>query len=559
MKKLLTVLLVLTATLMANAQTVLWQTGDAAEGGTTGASTEAYKAALTLNASVFSAVEIGDKLVITTDATKYAEFYVRGKIGGSFVNVFPNMELNSGDKAVVTTPAVCKFQLDLFKANGMQLVGSTAGWAITKVELVKGGYDQAGMDNAIWLGNFALGNYDHKIKICRRQAEQFVAGGKIEVLVEAPATTDIALEIDPEGVAFANDGLWSFNMTAPYSGTFTINADFITAIVNKGIIVKGKNLTVTRVNYIAPAAPEPPTTQTYTIWQTGDATLGNTTGTLSAQYGTALRIPASCFANLQIGDKITVSIPDVAKWSEVYINGFIDGNATKLYNQKSFTIDANHKTVSFTVSAWQTPILKNGGMAVAGSTPTWSIDKIEVEQGGYDQATVANSIWIGNKTWTADWGGGNITIAPVESMMIEPDGAIEVYATPTAESFGIMCCPMTSDTKSADYNAPWQYTSTGAKFTIAADSEFYQQVKTLQSGKTFGWGFLFKGFSMNVTQIDYTSPMSTIVGVQQAQQQAVDVYSLSGMLVRQQVASQDATTGLPAGLYIVGKKKVAVK
>ena len=39
----------------------------------------------------------------------------------------------------------------------------------------------------------------------------------------------------------------------------------------------------------------------------------------------------------------------------------------------------------------------------------------------------------------------------------------------------------------------------------------------------------------------------------------VDVYNLNGQLLRKQVERNEATQGLPAGIYIVGGKKVIVK
>ena len=39
----------------------------------------------------------------------------------------------------------------------------------------------------------------------------------------------------------------------------------------------------------------------------------------------------------------------------------------------------------------------------------------------------------------------------------------------------------------------------------------------------------------------------------------VDVYNLQGIMVRSQVPSNEATQGLPAGIYIAGNRKVIVK
>ncbi len=41
--------------------------------------------------------------------------------------------------------------------------------------------------------------------------------------------------------------------------------------------------------------------------------------------------------------------------------------------------------------------------------------------------------------------------------------------------------------------------------------------------------------------------------------QLVNVYNLRGILIRANVAAGEATVDLPAGLYIVGGKKVYVK
>jgi hypothetical protein len=38
----------------------------------------------------------------------------------------------------------------------------------------------------------------------------------------------------------------------------------------------------------------------------------------------------------------------------------------------------------------------------------------------------------------------------------------------------------------------------------------------------------------------------------------VDVYSIMGLKVRDKIARKDATIGLPAGVYIVGRQKVVV-
>lgn len=66
--------------------------------------------------------------------------------------------------------------------------------------------------------------------------------------------------------------------------------------------------------------------------------------------------------------------------------------------------------------------------------------------------------------------------------------------------------------------------------------------------------------SFNITAIVLSSKdVATGVDIMADDAQNVDVYTMQGVRVRANVAAQDATTGLPAGLYIAGGKKVLVK
>ena len=59
---------------------------------------------------------------------------------------------------------------------------------------------------------------------------------------------------------------------------------------------------------------------------------------------------------------------------------------------------------------------------------------------------------------------------------------------------------------------------------------------------------------------DYSREESTgIAGILDDQDASVDVYDLSGRRIRSQVNRQQATEGLPAGMYVVGNRKVIIK
>ena len=47
--------------------------------------------------------------------------------------------------------------------------------------------------------------------------------------------------------------------------------------------------------------------------------------------------------------------------------------------------------------------------------------------------------------------------------------------------------------------------------------------------------------------------------VQAADESIVNVYSVDGRMIRQKVRVENATEGLPKGIYIVGKQKMVVK
>lgn len=81
---------------------------------------------------------------------------------------------------------------------------------------------------------------------------------------------------------------------------------------------------------------------------------------------------------------------------------------------------------------------------------------------------------------------------------------------------------------------------------------------TLQSSKVFnaGWGMKLK--EMRVMGVDAGTSAVANVDVTDADA-TVNVYNAAGMLVRGNVNAADAVRDLPAGLYIVGNKKVLVK
>jgi hypothetical protein len=66
--------------------------------------------------------------------------------------------------------------------------------------------------------------------------------------------------------------------------------------------------------------------------------------------------------------------------------------------------------------------------------------------------------------------------------------------------------------------------------------------------------------SVYVTNNSNYSPPTALekVAVTFDENELVDVYSLMGVRIRSKVVRKEATNGLPAGLYLVGRQKVMV-
>lgn len=99
----------------------------------------------------------------------------------------------------------------------------------------------------------------------------------------------------------------------------------------------------------------------------------------------------------------------------------------------------------------------------------------------------------------------------------------------------------------ANVNGTWEITTND---TYVADEKLILNIFLAYAG-----GAANNEFEYIVGQSENT----TAVGRVLATQHSVDVYNCSGTLVRSASTASDALVGLPAGLYIVGGKKVLVK
>lgn len=106
------------------------------------------------------------------------------------------------------------------------------------------------------------------------------------------------------------------------------------------------------------------------------------------------------------------------------------------------------------------------------------------------------------------------------------------------------------------------YVTNMTAVTRAAGTFEAKTTATYEVGTTVPFSFYcaYSGGASQTKTLNYEVGSKTgIEGIEVAEAATVNVVSLTGVVVRANVAADNATEGLPAGIYIVGGKKVLVK
>lgn len=106
------------------------------------------------------------------------------------------------------------------------------------------------------------------------------------------------------------------------------------------------------------------------------------------------------------------------------------------------------------------------------------------------------------------------------------------------------------------------YVTNMTAVTRAAGTFEAKTTATYEVGTTVPFSFYcaYSGGASQTKTLNYEVGSKTgIEGIEAAEAATVNVVSLTGVVVRANVAAENATEGLPAGIYIVGGKKVLVK
>ncbi len=171
---------------------------------------------------------------------------------------------------------------------------------------------------------------------------------------------------------------------------------------------------------------------------------------------------------------------------------------------------------------------------------------------------VTDGIWVG---------------IPVIIQMSETKTGI----TKTETSYGAYDFHPTTTVESTDGNVSAQFIGTYVKMALPNDVYYIQDDKfrhTTYTGTAVtnmkGWRGYFtitdnsqtqgvKELGMTFNDEEVPEEATLVEGLEVVLNDRVDVYSVSGVKVKSGVLRLDATEGLPAGIYLVGGKKVAVK
>lgn len=280
------------------------------------------------------------------------------------------------------------------------------------------------------------------------------------------------------------------------------------------------------------------------LWQTGMNGLDDTTGHVPGEYQTGLILSPEAFSGVEAGTQLNISISSSA-WAQVYIKNY---DKAQIYP----TIDLNvGENISVVLTNFQLDQISKGGLRIDAST-SLDITKVAVETGVYS-GDFKNAIWIGDNTFTSDWNGKPVEIIPLEVEQFEEGDTLKVYYSKTADD-GYMMATFTNGNFPDNYQPDWQWFGDGDGQQFVIDKTFID----ILDGKAF----TVKGYSIRITQVDLVPHgIADNVNViyDNVNAELADVYTVSGTLLQRNVKASEIVSQLPAGLYIIGGKKVIVR
>lgn len=281
------------------------------------------------------------------------------------------------------------------------------------------------------------------------------------------------------------------------------------------------------------------------LWQTGMEGLDGTDGTVPGEYQTGLIVSPETFDGIEAGTKLNIDISSTT-WAQVYVKNY---SGFQIYPSIDLNVGQN---ISVVLTNFQLNQIADGGLRIDASAGL-AITKVAVETDVYT-GNFSNALWIGQQAFTADWGGNPVQICPLEAKEVKSGDTLSVYYTKTDDYYSLMVNYVNADGSQTDCSHAWTYGDGMASFIVEED---FANALT-ENNK----GFVVKGASINVNQIDLVNNQSdtSVKNIfQNEMPERADVYDITGLLLHKDADVKDIRTQLPAGIYIIGAKKVLIR
>ena len=276
------------------------------------------------------------------------------------------------------------------------------------------------------------------------------------------------------------------------------------------------------------------------------------TGEHAVTWENTLKLDAEKFANAKIGDELVVTMAAGANdVMEMKADGqWLPGSTFNWLDGKT--------EVKAVLTQAMCAMLQQYGLELCG--PAFTVTSVDLNPDFMfvpDGAVWSGYFWI-------DGGWNTIELYKTAFDGQNPE-TITINFSDEAEGSNFILNVLTRwDDESMKISSPETMTISGKQAVI--------DLKKLPEGRTLAsyfegenclkiQGHVEEGNSFNITSV-VISPYQPIAGISAVEYDRpanVDVYTITGVKVKSGINADEATNGLPAGLYLIGNKKVLIR
>gem|GEM_PF-3287091 len=335
--------------------------------------------------------------------------------------------------------------------------------------------------------------------------------------------------------------MWTRRDNLPYVAKFVVTEADIDLLKN-GFDLKGDGVKITRVVFVQTPKEDVPEGQTV-LFNNEDAPM--------LSWSVACSVTAAQVSGIKAGDAFQVTVAAVKAGCEWPKFGFeADGKsnypeAFEMWGDKTFPYVATYDVTEADVE-----LLKNG-FDIKGDGV--QITRVVFVRGNNDDEGEL-VLWSGNPT-EVSWGAPGPSVSEGKAAGIKAGDilAVTVSEIKAGVQWPKVVCRNASSWEEIFTIELWG-DGVGAEMPFVKNVVVTEEMVPALTG-----GFNFGGEGASIEKVALVKE-SGVIGISAESEDAmVDVYTVSGICVRRGVNASEATTGLPAGIYIAGGRKIAVK